>query len=148
MLAVPKDLPINEELKEYQLSFNDINEKMHIDKNCPCVSLSSFKNEPFILLKNENDTGKRARQLFKQHKFSPNVIFELDQQATAYNISCSGLGISFVSDTLIKKTRVKDNVVFYKLNDKETTRNIYFYVKNNRYLSNACRRFINSNIKN
>jgi len=146
MLAVPKDLPINEELKEYQLSFNDINEKLHIDKNCPCVSLSSFKNEPFILLKNENDTGKRARQLFKQYEFTPNVMFELDQQATAYNISCSGLGISFVSDTLIKKTRVKDTVVFYKLDNKETTRNIYFYVKSNRYLSNACRRFIESNI--
>ena len=148
LLAVPKDLPINDKLEEYQLSFEDIKENLHIKDDFPCASLDSFKDEPFILLKNENDTGKKARQLFKQHKFTPNVLFELDQQATAYNISCSGLGISFVSDTLIKKTRIKDNVIFYKLNDKEIKRNIYFYVKNNRYLSNACRRFIDSSIEN
>lgn len=147
LLAVPKDLPINDELAEYQLSFEDIKGNLHTKDDFPCAILDSFKDELFILLKNENDTGKKARQLFKQHGFTPNVLFELDQQATAYNISCSGLGISFVSDTLIKKTRIKDNVIFYKLDDKEIKRNIYFYVKNNRYLSNACRRFINSSIE-
>lgn len=146
LLAVPKDLKINEELKGCQLSFEDIKNDLHKKDDFPCASLDSFKNETFVLLKNENDTGKKARQLFKQHGFSPNVIFELDQQATAYNIACSGLGICFASDTLIKRTRSKDNIVFYKLDDKEINRNIYFYVKNNRYLSNACRRFIESNI--
>lgn len=147
LLAVPKDLSINKKLTEYQLTFDDIKENVHTKDDFPCTALDAFKDEPFILLKNENDTGKKARQLFKQHKFTPNVLFELDQQATAYNISCSGLGISFVSDTLIRKTRAKDNVIFYKLDDKEIKRNIYFYVKNNRYLSNACRRFIDSNIE-
>lgn len=144
LLAVPKELKINEKLLKYQLTLDDVKRDLHTQKKFPCVSLDSFKDEAFVLLKNENDTGKKARQLFKQHGFSPNVIFELDQQATSYNIACSGIGICFVSDTLIKKTHTKDKVIYYKLNDKEINRNIYFYVRNNRYLSNACRRFIDA----
>ena len=147
LLAVPKELEINKSLKNYQLSFNDVKSDLHTNPDFPCVSLDSFKKEPFILLKNENDTGKKARQMFRHHGFSPSIIFELDQQATAFNISCQGIGISFVSDTLIKKRHEKDKLVYYKLSDSETNRNIYFYVKNNHYLSNACRRFIDINTK-
>lgn len=146
LLAVPKKSEINEALKEYQLSFDDIKNDIHLNSDFPCVSLSSFENEPFVLLKHENETGKRARQLCSNHDFAPNVIFELDQQATAYNVTCSGMGISFVSDTLIKRLSSQNNTVYYKLNDVEVNRNIYFYVKNNRYLSNACRKFIDINI--
>lgn len=146
LLAVPKKSEINECLKEYQLSSDDIKNNIHLNSDFPCVSLLSFENEPFILLKHENDTGKRARQLCNNNGFYPNAIFELDQQATAYNVTCSGMGISFVSDTLIKNLNSQNNVVYYKLNDEEINRNIYFYVKNNRYLSNACRKFIDINI--
>ena len=146
LLAVPKKSEINESLKEYQLTSEDIKNNVHLNPDFPCVSSLSFEKEPFILLKHENETGKRARQLFTKHDFAPNVIFELDQQATAYNVTCSGMGISFVSDTLIKNVSSQNNVVYYKLNDEEVNRNIYFYVKNNRYLSNACRKFIDINV--
>lgn len=146
LLAVPKKRMVNEDLCKYSLSFDEIKNNRHIQNDCPCVSLDVFKKEPFIFLKQENDTGKKARQMCKKHGFSPNILFELDQQVTAYNVACSGLGICFVSDTLIKNLNASQDVVYYKLNDKEINRNIYFYVKNNRYISNACRKFIDMNI--
>ncbi len=146
LLAVPRKLKVNGTLNQYYLSFEDIKNNMHIQNDFPCVSLDVFKNEPFIFLKHENDTGKKAKQLCKKHGFSPNVLFELDQQVTAYNIACSGLGICFVSDTLIKNLNAPQDIIYYKLSDKEINRNIYFYVKNNRYISNACRKFIDINI--
>ena len=146
LLAVPRHFEINKEFNKYQLSFSDVKYDMHVYPDFPCISLDSFKNEPFVLLKNENDTGKKARQLCKRHGFSPNIIFELDQQATAYNIACSGMGLCFVSDTLIKKSTPQHNMVYYKLTDKEINRNIYLYIKNNRYISNVCRKFIDVSI--
>lgn len=146
LLAVPKDLKINEGLSDYALSFDDIKNDMHTHNDFPEISLDLFKSESFIFLKQENDTGKRGRQLCKKHGFSPKVIFELDQQVTAYNIACTGMGICFVSDTLIKNLNAQNDVMYYKLGDSEAKRNIYFYVKNNRYMSNACRRFIDVNM--
>lgn len=146
LLAVPKKLKINDDLTPYSLSFENVKNNLHMSEDFPTVSLDLFKDESFIFLKHENDTGKKAKQLCKKHGFSPKVIFELDQQVTAYNIACTGMGICFVSDTLIKNLNAPHDVVYYKLSDNEIKRNIYFYVKSNRYISNACRKFININL--
>ena len=147
MLAVPNSFKVNEKLKDKMLTAEDIKAGRHNDPSAPCVKLDSFKDEPFILLKSENDTGKRAKKLCKKHDFKPNVIFKLDQQMTAYNITCSGVGISFISDTIIKHLSASPDVCYYKLDDEDITRNIYFYVKNNRYISKACQSFIDLCIK-
>ncbi len=146
LLAVPSSLPINSALKKFRLSFWDIKADKHYSDSCPRVSLDAFKNEPFIFLKSENNTGKKAHLLCRKHNFMPNIVFELDQQVTSYNITSSGMGISFVSDTLIKNLKTAENIVYYKLTDDEINRNIYFYAKKNKYLTKACRKFIEENI--
>lgn len=144
MIAVPKKFEVNKRLEKFLLTAEDVHAGIHNLKEAPCVSLNEFRNEPFIFLKPENDTGKRAIQLCRKHNFTPNILFLLDQQMTTYNITCSGVGISFVSDTLIKHLNDVPDVCYYKLSDSEVTRNIYLYVKNNRYLSNTCRTFIDT----
>ena len=148
LLAVPKNLTVNDRLSEFRLSFDDVKANKHTEDDCPRVSLEEFKNEPFIFLKPENNTSKKAHLLCKKHRFIPNIVFELDQQVTSYNITASGMGISFVSDTLIKNLSASDSIVYYKLTDDEIIRNIYFFTKKNRYLSKACRKFIEDNISN
>ncbi len=146
LLAVPENLPINESLEKYRLSFEDIKKNKHKTDSCPRVSLELFKNEPFIFLKSENNTGKKAHLLCRKHNFTPNIVFELDQQVTSYNITSSGMGISFVSDTLIKNLNASKNIVYYKLTDEEINRDIYFFAKKNKYLTKACKKFIEENI--
>lgn len=139
LLSVPKKL-----FKDEKCGFtvSEIKKNLHKAYDAPTVSLEKFSLMPFVFLKQDNDTGKRANRLCKKHGFNPRVLFELDQQITAHNISCSGLGISFVSDTLIKHINNEKDVLYYKLSDKEITRNLYFYIKNNRYLSVACKTFM------
>lgn len=139
LLAVPKKLYKDE---KFGFTVSHIKKNLHKSKTAPCIPLETFKDMPFIFLKQENDTGKRAKQLCKKHGFTPKVLFELDQQVTAHNISLTGMGISFVSDTLIEGLSGEKDVLYYKLSDREINRNIYFYVKNNRYLSTACKTFI------
>jgi hypothetical protein len=50
-----------------------------------------------------------------------------------------------ISDTLIKHIDTSPDLWFYRLSDRETARKIYLYRKNNRYLSLACKKFIEYN---
>lgn len=112
LLAVPGFFSINEKLQGYGISAKDIRKGIFLAPEVPGVPLEYFEKEPFILLKPDNDTGKRAMNLCQDHGFTPNVVFELDQQQTAYNVTCSGLGISFVSDTLVSRGTDHPNVTF------------------------------------
>lgn len=142
VLAVPKHFTINDGLEEFQISVGAIRELSFLSELVPSVDLSLFAREPFILLKPENDTRIRAMELCKQCEFTPNVVFELDQQMTSYNITCSGMGISFISNTLISKVPESSDVVYYKLGDKLSCRNLYFYWKRNSYFSRVMQEFL------
>jgi DNA-binding transcriptional LysR family regulator len=146
LLAVPKRFAVNDKLKKFRLTAEDVKNDKHLE-NGLSVDLDNFKDETFVLLHHENDTGKRAEKLFKKYSISPRVIFQLDQQVTAYNVSCTGMGISFVSDTLVKRIGASPEIYYYKLPDKSTVRNIYFYHKKNHYLSLSARNFIDYNTK-
>ena len=141
LLAVPQAFKINEKLKGARLYLEDVKRDAHLAPDC-CVSIEEFADEPFILLNPENDTGARAEALFKEHSISPRVIFNLDQQVTAFNVSASGLGISFISDTLIKATTHLPELYFYRPSGEGMERAISFYKKKNSYLSLAARKFI------
>lgn len=140
LLAVPKIFTKGKKIEEQSLTFDQI-VKGEYPKNKK-TDLSAFKDMPFILLHAENDTGKRAIRLFKNSKITPKISFVLDQQVTSYNVSRSGLGISFISDTLIKNVGDVSELNYFCLDDKYTVRNVYFYTKSNHYQSVALRAFI------
>ena len=145
LLAVPQDYEVNEKLQKHRLTADDVKSGQHLS-SAQSVSINEFGEYPFIFLTPENDTGKRASRIFKKHGIAPRVIFYLDQQVTAYNISSRGVGISFVSDTLIKNSDSSLPLFYYRLDDAELRRNICFYQKSNRYISRACEEFISSNL--
>lgn len=142
LLAVPENFSINEQLKAYQIQTEDIKNGSFLEQEVPIVPLEMFREEPFVVLKPENDTGKRATDICQAHGFAPRILFELDQQQTAYNITCSGLGISFISDTLVSKGSDNPNVVYYKLDSENSSRNLYFYWKKGRYFSRTMEEFL------
>ena len=144
LLAVPKRFAINEKFKDRRFTAEQIKADGHLKGKG--VDLSALNGQPFVLLHSENDTGKRAEKLFKKYEIKPNVVFYLDQQITSYNMACTGIGIAFLSDTLIKRIAPSSDVYYYAINDRIAERNIYFYYKKNRYLSLACKKFIDYNV--
>lgn len=142
LLAVPAHLSINQELKPFQISREQIRDLTFLKPEVAPVDLRKFSEESFILLKPVNDTRTRAMELCKQYGFVPRMIFELDQQMTSYNITCSGMGISFISDTLISRMPPFADVVFYKLGEEKSVRNVYFYWKRGRYLNKIMEEFL------
>lgn len=142
VLAVPGPLAINQQLKQFQISEESIRDQSFLEDSVPAVNLKLFEGVPFIMLKSENDTGTRAAELCRQDGFVPEVLFELDQQMTSYNITCSGMGASFISDTLITSVSTLADVVFYKLDKEKSSRNLYFYWKKGRYFSKIMEEFL------
>lgn len=142
MLAVPADLAINEKMKEYQISVDNIRNRDFLLSNVKEVPLDCFKEESFVLLKPENDTRKRAMEICKFYHFYPKTIFELDQQMTSFNLTCSGMGISFISDTLILSVPEVSNVIYYKLPEEISCRNLSFYWKKGRYFNRTMEEFL------
>ena len=141
LLAVPERLKINEGLKNFALTSDDIKSGKHLKKDCPSVNLETFKEEEFLILKKGNDMERHAQELCEEAGFSPKTLITLDQLITSYNMACAGMGIAFVTDILIVKGR-GENCVYYKISSNEITRRMFIGYKKNRYISKACEKFI------
>lgn len=103
LLAVPKHFSVNEELKEYQLSYENIKSKKYLSQKYPAVPLERFAELPFIMLTQGNDTRTRGDRLCREVGFRPNIVLEFNQQSTAYMASSTQLGATFISDILVSQ---------------------------------------------
>lgn len=142
ILAVPKKWEINRLLLAWQQSFDNIVSGRFLAPQYPCVPLESFMDAPFVLLSPENRTYQKALAVCEHHGFSPKVILTMNQQLSAYNMTCAGVGASFVTDTLIKSARPHSDVVYYKLDLEFARRDIYFYYKKKRYIPKCMAEFL------
>lgn len=136
LLAVPAAYEINRKLKAYRYNAADSAE------NVPGVPLEAFGNEPFILLKPENDTRRRADEICAASGFRPNVVLELDQQMSAYLVCRSGMGVSFVSSTLVSRMDSAEELVFYRLGGEASRRQVRLFWKKGRYITRAMEAFV------
>lgn len=143
ILVVPSHYESNKRVEKFKIEYTDIISKNYLNDEFKSIPLESFKNDPFIFLKEGNDTRIKADLICQNQNFSPNVLFELDQQITSYNLSVNGVGISFTSDILIKSIGKTSEVCYYKLPKEITSRKTYFFYKHNRYLKQATREFLN-----
>ena len=141
LLAVPASLPINQDLSHLALDTGDILAERHLQPDCPAVDLSLFRDELFLILKKGNDMQRRAAALCDAAGFAPRVRILLDQLITSYNLACAGMGIAFVTDTIVTAARGR-NCVYYRLEGPHSTRRMYIGYKHNRYISRACTAFI------
>lgn len=142
MLAVPRDCPVNDKLKEYQLTAEDLRNKKHVGEDVPIVPLQEFQNESFIYLRTGNDTRHRADRLCAQAGFSPHVFLKVDQQMSAFNLAKSGMGIAFISDWVILHMVNDDSLVYYRMDPKFTKRNVSIYYKTRRYMTRSMTEFL------
>lgn len=142
ILTVPKNFICNRYLKEYAIDYEQIKSGSYKDDKIPFVALSKFKDENFILLKEGNDTRTRAHKKFLNEDMIPKVILEVEQQITSYNLTAYGLGISFISDYLIRNVGDNDSLCYYKLENYENDRDICFYYLKNKYITKAQSEFL------
>ena len=141
-LAVPEKMASPEIIRSCAVTKERIEKDAWEKDEIPPVPLSCFADMPFIMLKPENDTRRRSMEILHRNHIEPRIILELDQQLTSYHVACSGLGIAFISDTLIRAVPARPDIVYFKLPEKESCREIRFYWKAGRYQTRAMEEFL------
>ena len=141
-LAVPRIFASVREASAYVLSREMITTGYWREASVKPVPLELFAGDPFVMLKPENDTRKRAMEILQTAGITPEITLELDQQLTSYHVVCSGLGIAFVSDTLISEVSARSDVVYFKLPEGKRSRALSFYWKAGRYKTRAMQEFL------
>ena len=106
------------------------------------MPLSLFSQEDFLLLKEGNDTRDRADELCRLAGFKPKIRLLLDQQIAAYNLAAYGMGITFVSDTLVCHAPPDERLCFYRLPGEATKREIRFFYKRTHFVTRPMREFL------
>ena len=137
LIAVPKEYSINEQLKEFAYSADDIIKGMHIAHTRPyLISFRAFRNQPFILLQESFDTRKRCEAVFEDYGAEISAVYELNQLQSAFGMAASGLGITVISDTLVRQTEDRaGNMLYYAVASPEFTRDVFYYTRKNRMLA-------------
>ncbi len=140
LLCVPEDKEINRRLSGYEIK----PEMLSCDdfSSAPTVPVELFKDENFILLKNGNDMYYRAKNFFEMADISPKVSFFVDQLNISYALAESGMGICFVTDTLLRFGNVSNKIKLYKVSGEHSDRTLYIAHKKNKYCTKAMGKFI------
>ena len=145
LIAVPESFSINDNILEYAYTYEDIKKGMHIARKRPYLqNLRTFQDQPFILLQKVFDTRRRCDAVFEDYGISVRAVYELNQLSSAFGMAASGLGITVISDTLIRHEETRgDNMCYYAIRSPEFTRDVYFYTRKNRTITRGLQEFMN-----
>lgn len=144
ILAVPLNWKINEKLREYRLTKEDIASRNFLLSTYKGVPFALFKDLPFIQMKEGNDQWRRGLDICKDYGFTPKTAYQMDQILTAFIVAATtSAGAIFVRDTLVRNFPFSVNsLVYYKIDHPLIKRKIVVATKKGRYLSDAMREFI------
>lgn len=142
LLCVPVGNPINDRFADRCLADDDFMNGRYMSHSCPTVDLIDFAEEEFLVLKKGNDMYTRTMQLCENAGFVPNVKIYSDQLMTAYNMSRAGLGLTVVTDNLMRAVHGTSKCRIYKISGENTKRKLCIGYKKKRYPSRAMEAFV------
>lgn len=133
ILAVPAAYEVNKELKPFQLCWEDIVSGTCWFDDTPSISLKKFSAQPYLFLKERNDIYERAHHMCQNAGFRPKIVMYLDQLLTSYYIAREGHGLCFIRAEMLSYLKKTDRLVFYKIDDPLTVRDVYIYSHNGKH---------------
>ena len=148
LLAVPTALAVNRqtELAGAMLRREDVLAGRHRDGSAAAVSLAVFAGEEFLLLGRGNEMYRRSKGLFQANGIVPKVRLYLNQLMTAFHMARRGLGITFLTDTLVSIAAPTEDLVYYRLEGELAMRETFLAVKKRGYRTKAMEGFLASSL--
>jgi DNA-binding transcriptional LysR family regulator len=143
-------LPISEDLYSYEIVLSE-EILLAISANHPRfsqyahskINLNELREEPFILLKQNQKLHQIALNLCKQSGFKPRIVLESESIEAAHALAAAGMGITFVPDTLAKFSRHTAPPLYFSIEELTPVRQLVVAYRKGRYLSKAAIEFIN-----
>lgn len=140
-LAIAKDNPINEELKDYRLTAEDIRVNSPRLFQTKPLQFSAFKKEKFILLEDSEYDMELVSSLCEKTNIEPKGTLSTKYVETAFSFALTGLGAALIPDTYIRFGNILNHPYYYEIDDTRTENSIVLLSKRNNYLSQAAKEY-------
>jgi DNA-binding transcriptional LysR family regulator len=125
ILGVPAGYEINRKLSEYCYTFDEYLHRGEPGGKKTPLPLSAMKDQPFIMLREDNDSHDRGLRICAEAGFTPKVTLYLTQMMTAYYLVCEGQGVTFLRSTIPEYVSSTDAIRFYQLGSPLAQRSLY-----------------------
>ncbi len=87
------------------------------------------KREFPVSEKRQRSALRRGLKICRDAGFEPNIVMEMDQLLSACYLAGAGSGITFIRASIPYYIGPSEELVFYKINHPDTTRNLSVYYR-------------------
>lgn len=108
----------------------------------PAISFKELDGEPFINLKRTRKMREIYDDLCLRTGVKPNVVYESNSLLAAADLCAKGMGITFVTDTLLRCFNPDVSPVYYELEEPVEARRLVIARHKTKRLSKAANAFI------
>ena len=146
-LAVPAEWEINSRLQNKAVSIED-------EENADAKATQPGKVKPltkeefaclcretFVVLKPDQDIGRKMEALFDSCGCRPERVITAEQTMTTLALTLRGVGVSLITESSIRNCGFAGLPKLYMANPDICRRKMYIAYPRNKYLSKAARRF-------
>ena len=137
IVGVPEEFPVNQKLTAMRLPADS-----QAWAAVPKLDMALLANEPFILLKSGNNMRQTAGAIFGEKGIKPHISYEFDQLMTSISFAQNGLGVCFLTDTLLRFGQTGKGLALYQPDTAFSQRTLYAIRKKNKYLPSAAQAFL------
>ncbi|SFI34707.1 DNA-binding transcriptional regulator, LysR family [Selenomonas ruminantium] len=130
LLAVPMDHPLAKKYGSKQVL------------PYPTLSFARLHKEPFIRLQSTRRMSRIFSELCQQTQCEPDVVFEANSIIDAAELCTAGLGITLVTDMLVRGWHWRKAPFFFELEEQVEERHLVAAYGRNQHLSHAAKSFI------
>lgn len=147
-LAVPAEWEINNRLQDKAVSIDD-------EENADAKATQPGKVKPltkeefaclcretFVVLKPDQDIGRKMEALFDSCGCRPERVITAEQTMTTLALTLKGVGISLITDSSIRNCGFAGLPKLYMADPDICRRKMYIAYPRNKYLSKAARKFV------
>lgn len=135
-LAVPEEWDVNKALAGKELT--GVKKHAELSKDefaCLCENT-------FIVLKQEQDIGRKMEALFDKYGCRPARTITAEQTMTTLNLTQGGVGVSLITESSIRNCGLAKLPKLYMADPDICTRRMYIAYPRHKYLSQTAEKFI------
>ena len=146
-LAVPETWEVNRQLEGKAISIEELPEseaaaKSHRkEKPLTREEFACLCRETFVVLKSDQDIGRKMEALFNSCGCRPERVITAEQTMTTLALTLKGVGVSLITESSIINCGFAGLPKLYMANPDICRRKMYIAYPRNKYLSKAARRF-------
>ena len=126
LLAVPPAFPINEELKAYAFTAEEVVSGKALSPQGPFVPISAFQDIPFVDFTEGSEFYEQSRKIADECGFMPHTSLSVYNPSMAQELAKVGMGATLTSNYMVKKG---SPLLYYRLRTAWEERAFYFVLR-------------------